>query len=60
MIGAPNLTPEAQALWLRRAEALLAGTVLLDAKPDSSVWTPGERRIYRYAKAISQRMDKLH
>lgn len=52
-------TPEAAALWTRRAEALEAGTLLLSGKPDRELWTADDRRLFRYALAVSRRMDKL-
>lgn len=39
--------------------ALKAGTVLLAHKPDRHLWTKDEFRVWRYATAISHRLDKL-
>jgi hypothetical protein len=52
--------PEAVVLWTRRADALKAGSILLTEKPDREVWTHEEVRIWRYARAISSRMDRMH
>lgn len=52
-------TPVAVALWSKRADALRASTDLLADKPNSEQWTDHEFRIWRYATAISHRLDKL-
>lgn len=54
-----KLSPEATAWWTKRSEALEAGTVLLSSKPDRKQWTSEDRRLFRYAMAVSRRMDKL-
>lgn len=52
--------PEAVELWTRRADALKAGTMLVSEKPDREDWTADEVRTWRYAAAISRRMNRLH
>ena len=52
--------PEALVLWSRRADALKAGSILLSEKPEREYWTHEEYRVWRYARAISRRMDRLH
>lgn len=59
MIRKPNTSPAAVALWSKRAHALRAGTVLLADKPNREQWNDDEFRIWRYATAISHRLDKL-
>ncbi len=53
-------SPEAVELWTRRADALKAGTLLVSEKPDREEWTPDDIRVWRYAAAISRRMNRLH
>lgn len=53
-------TPEAKHLWLRRVDALKAGSVLLAEKPDRALWSDRDVRIWRYAAAISRRMERLN
>jgi len=60
MIKDRKLPPEAAARWTRRSEALEAGTILISTKPDRDEWTQVEARLFRYAMAISRRMEKLH
>ena len=50
----------ARSLWTRRADALKAGTSLMVKKPDREGWTEDELRVWRYAMAISRRMERLH
>jgi hypothetical protein len=59
MIRNPQTSPTAVALWNQRADALRAGSVLLADKPDRTNWTNREFRIWRYATAISHRLEKL-
>lgn len=59
MIGNPNTSPVAVALWSKRAHALKAGTHLLTDKPNREQWSDRELRIWRYATAISHRLHKL-
>ena len=54
------LSARAVALWERRGDALKAGSVLLEEKPDHEAWTPAERRVFFYASAVSRRLEKLH
>lgn len=51
---------KATALWDRRADALEAGTILLNSKPNHREWSQEDWRTWRYALAISRRLDKLH
>lgn len=55
-----KVSPEAQAVWVRRADALAAGALLMDEKPDRGEWTDRDVRIWLYAMAISRRLQKLH
>ena len=55
-----RMTGSARVLWTRRADALKAGTNLVVAKPDRDGWTEDEFRVWRYAMAISRRMERLH
>lgn len=54
-----KLSPAATARWHRRSEALEAGNVLLSRKPDRDHWTPEDFKLFRYALAVTLRMDKL-
>lgn len=47
-------------LWNKRADALRAGSLLLAEKPDRDEWTAHELRTWRYASAISRRLNRLH
>jgi hypothetical protein len=29
-------------------------------KPDSDEWTPQDRKLWRYALAVSRRLEKIH
>ena len=60
IIGNGAMSQEAIKLWDRRAEILEAGHVLLQEKPDPGKWTEEDRRLWRYASAISARLDKLN
>lgn len=59
MIRNPNTSPAAVALWSKRAHAMKEGTDLLTDKPNREQWSDQELRIWRYATAISHRLDKL-
>lgn len=59
MLRKAPTSSEAAAVWTRRAHALKAGRMLLTDKPDRNLWTHHEFRIWRYATAISHRLDKL-
>jgi hypothetical protein len=54
-----KLSAEAVAKWSRRSEALEAGTILLSSKPNRDLWTAEDHRLFRYALAVTRRMDKL-
>ena len=60
MLKGRKLTPRAAEGWGRRADALEAGTVLMSEKPDEDDWTKKEFRAWRYAMAVSRRLEKLH
>lgn len=53
-------TPEARHLWLKRVDALKAGSNLLAEKPDRALWSHKDMRVWRYATAISRRMERLN
>jgi hypothetical protein len=55
-----KLEDEAAALWNRRGDALDAGTRLLTEKPDREWWTREDYRVWRYAMAVSRRIEKIH
>jgi len=55
-----KLEDDASALWHRRGDALDAGTRLLTEKPDTQAWTRQDRRVWRYAMAVSRRIEKIH
>jgi hypothetical protein len=59
IIRNPHSSASALALWNQRAHALRAGTDLLTVKPDRENWTDREFRLWRYATAISHRLEKL-
>lgn len=52
--------PEARHLWAKRVDALKAGSILLAEKPDRELWSDKELRLWRYATAISRRMERLN
>lgn len=54
-----NLNEAQAAWWDRRSEALVRGTALMTDKPDIESWTPRERRIWLYAMAIGNRIERL-
>lgn len=54
-----KLAPEAEARWTRRSEALAAGAILVSNKPDRGSWSLEDQRLFRYAMAVSRRIDKL-
>ncbi|MFM1814610.1 MAG: hypothetical protein RLZ98_1305 [Pseudomonadota bacterium] len=60
IIGNGTMSQDAIRLWDKRAEVLEAGHMLMQEKPDPEQWTEEERRIWRYATAISARLDKLN
>jgi hypothetical protein len=55
----PNLSEAEAAWWDRRSEVLAQGTVLMDEKPDVETWTERERRLWLYAVAIGNRIERL-
>ena len=55
-----KLDDDASTLWNRRGDALDAGTRLLNEKPDTEAWTHQDRRVWRYALAVSRRIEKIH
>lgn len=48
------------ARWDRRGEVLDAVNKLLEKKPDRDEWDDQDWRRYRYALAISRRIEKLN
>ncbi len=54
-----NLSEDEAAWWDRRSDALVRGSELLDEKPDTETWTREERRLWIYALAIGNRIERL-
>jgi hypothetical protein len=54
-----NLSEAQAAWWDRRSEVLVMGTELMTEKPDVETWTARERRIWLYAMAIGNRIERL-
>lgn len=54
-----NLSEAEAAWWDRRSDALVRGSELLDEKPDAETWTREERRLWIYALAIGNRIERL-
>jgi len=54
-----NLSAAEAAWWDRRSEILARGTQLMSDKPDVETWTRRERRIWLYALAIGNRIERL-
>jgi hypothetical protein len=54
-----NLSESEAALWDRRNEVLVQGTALMNDKPDMEDWTDEERRLWLYAVAIGNRLERL-
>ncbi len=54
-----NLTEAEAAWWDRRSEILVRGTELMNEKPDVETWTERERRLWLYAVAIGNRIERL-
>jgi hypothetical protein len=54
-----NLSETEAAWWDRRSEVLVLGTTLMNAKPDVETWTGRERRLWLYALAIGNRIERL-
>lgn len=52
--------PMATVIWDRRANALEAGFKLMEKKPDDRVWTSNDWRLWRYAIAVSKRLERLN
>jgi hypothetical protein len=55
-----KLGDEAVERWNKRSEALEAGSKLMTNKPDPDEWTHEDRRLWRYAMAVSRRLEKIH
>jgi hypothetical protein len=55
-----KLPVEAVERWHRRSDALEAGSRLMTDKPDPDEWTRQDRRLWRYALAVSRRLEKIH
>jgi hypothetical protein len=54
-----NLSEAEAAWWDRRSDVLAQGTTLMNEKPDTDTWTERERRLWLYAMAIGNRIDRL-
>ncbi|HYD14995.1 MAG TPA: hypothetical protein VEA77_01210 [Hyphomicrobium sp.] len=54
-----NLNEAQAAWWDRRSEVLALGTALMNDKPDTDTWTREERRLWLYALAIGNRIERL-
>jgi hypothetical protein len=54
-----NLDEAQAAWWDRRGEVLAQGTALMNEKPDTDTWTRQERRLWLYAMAIGNRIERL-
>ncbi len=54
-----NLSETEAAVWDRRNEVLVQGTALMNEKPDMEDWTEQERRLWLYAVAIGNRLERL-
>ncbi|MGE0025296.1 MAG: hypothetical protein AB7S70_16875, partial [Hyphomicrobium sp.] len=54
-----NLTEAEAAWWDKRSEVLVQGTTLMNEKPDVATWTERERRLWLYAVAIGNRIERL-
>lgn len=54
-----NLSEAEAAWWDRRSEILVMGTALMNDKPDIGTWTRRERRLWLYAVAIGNRIERL-
>lgn len=54
-----NLSEAEAAWWDRRGEVLVQGTALMNDKPDAETWTERERRLWLYAVAIGNRIERL-
>ncbi|MEZ5923784.1 MAG: hypothetical protein R3D57_05305 [Hyphomicrobiaceae bacterium] len=52
--------PMATTIWDRRANALDAGFKLMEKKPDEKAWTDNDWRLWRYALAVSKRLERLN
>ena len=54
-----NLSEAESAWWDRRSAVLAQGTALMTDKPDVDTWTRRERRLWIYAMAIGNRLERL-
>lgn len=54
-----NLSEAEAAWWDRRNQVLVQGTSLMTEKPDTDTWTRKERRLWLYALAIGNRIERL-
>jgi hypothetical protein len=55
-----KLEDDAVARWHKRGDALEAGSRLMTDKPDPDQWTPQDYKLWRYALAVSRRLEKIH
>lgn len=54
-----NLSEAEAAWWDRRGDVLALCTALMTEKPDTETWTRRERRLWLYAVAIGNRLERL-
>lgn len=54
-----NLDEAQAAWWDRRSDVLVQGTALMTDKPDTDTWTHRERRLWLWAIAIGNRIERL-
>ncbi len=54
-----NLSAAEATWWDRRSDVLAQGTTLMNEKPDTDTWTRRERRLWLYALAIGNRIERL-
>ncbi len=55
-----KLDDDAVHRWNRRGDALEAGSRLIADKPDTDEWTQRDYKLWRYALAVSRRLEKIH
>jgi hypothetical protein len=55
-----KLDDDAVNRWNKRGDALEAGSRLMADKPDADEWTAQDRKLWRYALAVSRRLEKIH
>ena len=55
-----KLEEDAVVRWNKRDDALDAGSRLMSDKPDPDEWTHADYKLWRYALAVSRRLEKIH